>query len=167
VDEVPAAVEADEAIEIVDELTDEAPHEPVSPAGTPELRAPDGEVAPTAAHARLGSEGVSRLRARYAEVLARISERVSDPVRREELKARAERLNPDTWVTADEVAEGVEQYEATFEALRSAIGAGPRSRRRRRGRRPAAGGATHAAPDAAAPAGEEPTDEPGDSTGEE
>jgi hypothetical protein len=84
-------------------------------------------------------------------VLARISERVSDPVRREELKARAERLNPDTWVTADEVAEGVEQYEATFEALRSAIGAGPRSRRRRRGRRP----------------GEEPTDEPGDSTGEE
>ncbi|HXW03609.1 MAG TPA: hypothetical protein VD833_00140 [Vicinamibacterales bacterium] len=85
---------------------------------------------PTAAHARLGAEGVQRLRARYAEVLARISERITDPVRRDQLKAEAERLNPDTWVTADEVTAGLDQYEVVFERLRAAVG----SRRRRRRR---------------------------------
>jgi hypothetical protein len=92
--------------------------------------APD---APTAAHARLGSEGVSRLRGRYAELLARISERVQDPVRRDELKSQAERLNPDTWVTAEEVTQGLEQYESVFASLRGVIG--HRRRRRRRGNR--------------------------------
>jgi hypothetical protein len=87
---------------------------------------------PTAAHARLGAEGVLRLRARHAEILARISERISDPVRREELKLQADRLNPDTWVTGDEVATGIEQYEMVFEGLRSVVGR-RRKRRRRRG----------------------------------
>ena len=107
--------------------------------------------APTAAHARLGSEGVSRLRGRYAELLARISERVSDPARRDELKSQAERLNPDTWVTAEEVTQGLEQYESVFASLRGVLG--HRRRRRRRGSRPpgstpatsAGGGETNAA----------------------
>ena len=42
----------------------------------------------TAAQARLGFEGLSRLRARHAEVLARISEKVTDAARRDELKSR-------------------------------------------------------------------------------
>jgi hypothetical protein len=84
----------------------------------------------TAAQARLGSEGLSRLRARHAEVLARISEKVTDPVRRDELNGDAERLNPDTWVTDAEVSAGLEAYETVFETLRAVVG---RRRKRRRG----------------------------------
>ena len=85
---------------------------------------------PTAAHAKLGSEGVIRLRGRYAEMLARIDERVQEAERRVELKAIAERLNPDAWVTDADVLAGLDSYEASFEALRSVVG-----RRRRRPRR--------------------------------
>jgi len=74
-----------------------------------------------------------RLRARYAEVMARIAERPLPEEAREELKQRAERLNPDAWVTADEVAAALEQYETVFEGLRGLVGRHPR--RRRRGRR--------------------------------
>ena len=87
----------------------------------------------TVAEAKLGPEGLARLRARHAEILARISEGIADPVRKDELKTQAERLNPDTWVTDDEVAAGLESYEAVFESLRTAVG---RRRKRRRSRRP-------------------------------
>lgn len=89
---------------------------------------PDEVISP--AHARLGSEGLGRLRARYADVLAAISTRVSDELRRDQLKAEAERLNPDSWVTDDEVRAGLEQYEAVLGSLRDVVG----RRRRRRGR---------------------------------
>jgi hypothetical protein len=92
---------------------------------------------PTPAHARLGAEGVERLRARYAEILARISERADDAVRREELKLQADRLNPDSWVTDTEVTQGLEQYESVFASLREVIG--QKRRRRRRGNRPRPG----------------------------
>jgi hypothetical protein len=108
--------------------------------------------APRPADTRLGSEGLSRLRARYAEVLARISERIQDPARQEQLKSQAERLNPDTWVTDAEVSAGLEAYESVFEGLRTAIG-GP-SRRRRRRRR----GGGHHGETAQAPADEQQTD---------
>ena len=84
------------------------------------------------AHAQLGSEGLARLRARYAEVLANISRRVGDPAKAEQLKTEAERLNPDAWVTADDVRSGIERYEAVFESIRGAVGR-PRRRRRRSG----------------------------------
>jgi hypothetical protein len=87
---------------------------------------------PTAAGARLGSEGLLRLRARYAEVLARISERITEPSRQEQLKTEAERLNPDIWVTDAEVTAGLEQYEQVFESLRAVVG---RQRKRRREKR--------------------------------
>ncbi len=89
----------------------------------------------TVAEVRLGAEGLARLRARHAAVLARISEGITDPVRRDELKAQAERLNPDTWVTAEEVTAGIESYEAVFESIRTAVGR-RRKRRRPRGPRP-------------------------------
>ncbi|MBA2302516.1 MAG: hypothetical protein H0W08_07760 [Acidobacteria bacterium] len=76
----------------------------------------------TAAHARLGSEGLARLRGRYSEMLARIGDRVPEPERQEELKALAERLNPDAWVTDTEVTGGLESYESTFASLRGAFG---------------------------------------------
>jgi hypothetical protein len=54
-----------------------------------------------------------------------------DDQARDELKSRAERLNPDTWVTADEVAAALEQYETVFEELRALVGRHPRGRRGR------------------------------------
>ena len=122
-------------------------------------RGPEEEPT-TAAQARLGSEGLSRLRARHAEVLARISETVTDPVRRDELKSQAERLNPDTWVTDAEVTLGLESYETVFESLRTVVGRSTR-RRRRSGRRPVPGGSTGDSNATATDSGEEVTD-PGD-----
>ncbi len=95
------------------------------------------EMPLTPAHARFGAEGVLRLRARHAEILARISERVEDAVRRDELKSQAERLNPDTWVTDDEVRAGIDEYEAVLGALRAIVGQG--RRRPRSGAMPPAG----------------------------
>lgn len=85
----------------------------------------------SAAGARLGAEGLVRLRARYSEILARIAEKPMDEAAREELKGKAERLNPDGWVTADEVAAALEAYETVFESLRSVVGHYPPRRRRR------------------------------------
>ena len=91
-----------------------APEEPVSPA-----------------HARLGSEGLARLRARFADVSATISRRVQDEGRRQQLHELAERLNPDGWVTAEEVQRGLDEYESVLASLREVVG---RRRRRRRSR---------------------------------
>jgi hypothetical protein len=113
------ALESDEAPATA-ERVDAAPFEP-----TEEDRA-------SASFARLGAEGLGRLRARYAEVMARIAERPLDELVREELKVRAERLNPDAWVTADEVTAALEQYETVFEGLRAVVGRYPRRRRRSR-----------------------------------
>jgi hypothetical protein len=111
----------------------EQPHDSVQMV-SPEPR--DAESV-TAAGRKLGAEGLARLRGRYAEVLARITDRVADPERQAELKTTAERLNPDAWVTDADVLAGLDAYEATFESLRSVVG-----QRRRRVRRPhgAAGG---------------------------
>ena len=111
----------------------EAPEvaEPAEPAPIFETRPED---AGSASYQRLGAEGLVRLRARYAEVMARIGERPLEEEAREELKQRAERLNPDAWVTADEVTAALEQYETVFEGLRGIVGRHPRGRRR--GRRP-------------------------------
>jgi len=119
-------VERDAVIAVEEQLAIEAADRPeVEPVH-------QDDVPATAAGAHLGTEGLSRLRARYAEVLARISDRPLEEPVREELKARAERLNPDAWVTDDEVRQGLEQYEAVFESLRAVVGH-PRRRRRRRG----------------------------------
>lgn len=106
---------------------------PPEPRGAAEAEAPRPEPEPSrveaepavieeptsAAHARLGSEGLGRLRARYSEMLARIGERIADGERQAELKLLAERLNPDAWVTDTDVVAALEGYEATFAALRA------------------------------------------------
>lgn len=99
-----------------------------------EFIAPAFDDSPTPAHSKLGAEGVQRLRARYADILRRIPERTADPVRREELRQQAERLNPDSWTSDDAVVQGLEQYEAVLASLRE-IGGGQKRRRRRRGNR--------------------------------
>jgi hypothetical protein len=84
----------------------------------------------SAASARLGPDGVMRLRARYVQIVARIAEKPMDDDARAELNARIQRLNPDAWLTADEVAAALEQYESVFESLRAEVGYHPPRRRR-------------------------------------
>lgn len=102
---------------------DAAEAEPAGPQGD--------QPGQSAAAARLGAEGLVRLRARFAEIMARIAEKPMDEPAREELKLKAERLNPDAWVTPDEVAAALEQYEMVFESLRTVVGHNPARRRRR------------------------------------
>jgi hypothetical protein len=91
----------------------------------------DPEV-PIPAHARLGPEGVARLRARYRDTIVQIGESVADPIRRDELKAKADLISPDLWTTDEEVLQGLEKYETVLASLRDVVG---RRRRRRRGGR--------------------------------
>jgi hypothetical protein len=81
------------------------------------------------AHAILGAEGVQRLRTRYADLAARIGGRVTDEEQQQRLKELAERLNPDTWHSEDDVRRALEQYEAVLESVRAVVGQ-PRRRRR-------------------------------------
>lgn len=86
--------------------------------------------------ARLGSEQLSRIRARYAEILARITERVgSDPARLEDMRRAAELLNPDVWVTDEEIASGLQHFDAQLGEIRRVLGIKRRRRSRRGGRR--------------------------------
>jgi hypothetical protein len=80
----------------------------------------------------LGADAVARLRARYADVMVRLAAKPMEDAAREELNAQAERLNPDRWITAEDVASALEQYETVFEHLRSVVGRYPHRRRRRR-----------------------------------
>jgi len=119
----------DEGVKTAEVAPATQPEEATEPVPTFEARPED---AGSASYQRLGAEGLVRLRARYAEVMARIAERPLDEEAREELKQRAERLNPDAWVTADEVTAALEQYETVFEGLRGVVGRHPRGRRRGR-----------------------------------
>jgi len=78
-----------------------------------------------------GPERLARLRTRYAELLTRIGERGGSPEQIEALRARAESLNPDAWVTEEDAKAGIEQFELRIRDLRAALGI----RRRRRSRR--------------------------------
>jgi hypothetical protein len=79
-------------------------------------------IEPSAVQQALGSEGLVRVRARYAEVLARICSQVADAAAADDLRATAERLNPDAWVTADEVRAGLESFERVLESVRRRLG---------------------------------------------
>ena len=101
----------------------------------------------------LGREQLTRLRARYAELVARITERGGDAERVEALRAQAESLNPDMWVTDEEVRQGLELFEPKIRDLRAALGLRRRRRSRRGGRRRRGDGER---PESAAPPDSEP-----------
>jgi hypothetical protein len=67
----------------------------------------------------VGRDIATRLRARYAEIMARIHERGLDEATLARWVARAEPLDPDTWLTADAVLEGVREADVRFEAIRA------------------------------------------------
>ena len=80
-----------------------------------------------------GPEDLTRMRARYAELLTRIAERGGTPERIESLRAQAEALNPDTWVTDEEARKGLAEFGPKLREIRLALGL--RRRRSRRGGR--------------------------------
>ena len=58
----------------------------------------------------------------------------SDQAARDKIAERAELLNPDSWVTADDVTQGLDKFEQVLAELVQQVGA-PRRRTRRGGRR--------------------------------
>ena len=69
----------------------------------------------------VGREIATRLRARYAEIMARIHEQGFDESTLAAWVARAEPMDPDTWLTPDAVLEGVRDADARFEQLRATL----------------------------------------------
>ena len=119
-------------------------------------------------------QGLARLRARHAEIQARISERIRDPARLEDLRAQAARLDPDGWRTVEEARERLASLDDATGALRKLLGRRRRTRRggARRRRRPEESGEESRAASSSAPAASsaavseaqptQPTQSPGD-----
>lgn len=107
---------------------DVPPPDATEPVGEPERHTASAATVGLVSH-----DDVSRLRGRYSELLARISEKVSDPQRADALRLQAEALNPDGWVTPDEVARGLETCAANEQRIRDLLA--PRRRSRRGGAR--------------------------------
>jgi hypothetical protein len=72
----------------------------------------------------VGRDIATRLRGRFAEVMARIHEQGFDETTLAGWVQKAEPLDPDTWLTPDAILEGVRDADARFEALRSSLLAG-------------------------------------------
>jgi hypothetical protein len=69
----------------------------------------------------VGREIATRLRARYSEISARIHERHTAAADRDAWMARAESLNPDTWLTPEAILDGVRNADGHFDKLRQAL----------------------------------------------
>ena len=110
--------------------------EPASAGWSDADPAPDGdapELGPPA-HVVLGltdEQGLARLRARHAEIQARIGDRFRDPATLEKVLAQASLLDPDAWRSAEEARERLGALEENLAAIRKVLG---RRRRTRRGR---------------------------------
>jgi hypothetical protein len=94
------------------------PVEPVEPLEPPSASALVDELA--------GREIGARLRARYAEIVARIESLDLDGAAREAWLARAEAIDPDGWESPEAVLQGVSNADATFEKLKKELGHSPR-----------------------------------------
>ena len=127
---------------------------------------------PSAQHVALAvtdEEGLARLRARYATIVARIGDRQREPDKLAALQEQAALIDPDAWRTEEEARERLATLDETTEALRRALGRRRRSRRggaRRRRRAPDSGAApdasTKAAAEPASPETPPPSDDPSD-----
>ena len=117
----------------------------------------------------LGAEQLTVLRARHAEILARISARGGDPARQEALREQAASVDPDGWVTESDVAAGLTGVDATLAELHRIVGRRRRRRRRRDGGSPHAptlvtgtAGSPAAAEDAGSPDGDDEAEPDGE-----
>ncbi|HYU78268.1 MAG TPA: hypothetical protein VEK56_04740 [Vicinamibacterales bacterium] len=66
----------------------------------------------------VGREIATRLRARYAEIAARLHQLPDNHPQRGTWQARADTLNPDNWVTPHEVLKALQHADAHFDSLR-------------------------------------------------
>jgi hypothetical protein len=107
--EPPVEVEIVEALESP-LANGEASPEPEAPLHAPDLLA---EL--------VGRDIATRLRARYAEITARIHQMDADDATRGAWQTRAEPLNPDSWITPDEILAGVSRADELFDDLRRAL----------------------------------------------
>jgi hypothetical protein len=70
-----------------------------------------------------GREIGSRLRARYAEIIARIQDLEVDGSVKDAWFKRAEAIDPELWMTPEEVLNGVRSADAQYDKLRSELAA--------------------------------------------
>ena len=108
---------------------DAAPPAP-PPIEDADFDAPEPEPAPRATthgllESLVGREIATRLRARFSEITARIHEQNVEGSLRDAWIKRAEPLNPDLWLTADAVLEGVRGADTLFDRLRAELLASP------------------------------------------
>lgn len=103
---------------------DEEPIQVSGAEGVQEANGDEDGVTPPPAHAPdllaelVGRDIATRLRARYAEISARIHQLPAEDVTRAALQARAAPLDPDGWSTPDEILRGVRGADELFDALR-------------------------------------------------
>lgn len=126
-----AATEAEEPGPLTRMEADAVPEAAV-PDIVPEAAVPSDEadeepepVRQIAAEEMFSVEDLERLRGRHAVILRRIDEQVRDAAAAEQLRNRAAALDPDTWVTADEVRQALEHYEQIYRDLREALSRRP------------------------------------------
>ncbi len=81
------------------------------------------QAAPTAGllDELVGRGIATRLRGRYAELSARLAAHPADETAKEIWRVRLEDLNPETWVTAEEVMAGMARADRAYDALRQEI----------------------------------------------
>jgi hypothetical protein len=70
-----------------------------------------------------GREIGSRLRARHAEIIARIDDLDVDGSVKDALFKRAEAIDPELWMTPEEVLDGVRNADAQYDKLRAELAA--------------------------------------------
>lgn len=136
-------------VEATDERAEDEAPAPTPPAADLDesaiADASDDVESPAAAGSELarliGDEGVERVRASYAEILARISRKESDPARQQAVRDGVAELDPDVWMNGPDVAAALERFEQEIRRLRMRLGRRRGGRRRGRGRRGAPGDA--------------------------
>lgn len=116
-----------EALRRDEDAGSDEPVEPVESAEPGEPDEPDEPVQPRVSllEELVGREIATRLRARHAEILARIHAQDADAAARAVWLQQAEALDPDLWLTPEAVLEGVRHADAGFERLRAAVLGGP------------------------------------------
>jgi hypothetical protein len=106
-----AALEASEALDLNGAVDERAEEEP------PRLRSRPHDLL----EELVGHEIATRLHARYSEIISRVHRLPETHPQRAAWQVRAEALNPDNWVTPDEVLRGVSRADALFDSLRQEL----------------------------------------------
>jgi hypothetical protein len=115
---------AEPAQRAVAEVANNAPAEPQEPEEPQELQELQEPQEPRnrLLEELAGREIGARLRARHADIMARIERLDVVGSEKDSLVHRAEALDPELWMTPESVLDGVRKSDALFEELKSAIG---------------------------------------------